>query len=504
MVMVMVTAQIEPERVVSRMGAFLWMFSQRSGKAVVVVLLALYASSGNAGEWKAKSNVVFSEIYTDNIKLQESGEDSDFISVIRPGFDVEGKGRRANMSMRAAFEFNDLGGGADALNPRIRGDGSVELLEDFFFLEGDIYSNQSQIDPFGAAGNSSLNKTENTTTTYDYSVSPFVVHRFAQFADLKLRYTFDDQINKSDELSDSTQNSVVLTLNSGPEFGRINWGLTSDYKKTKFDGGGYLNQNADSERYSSSIKVGYRFDRKWQLSGTLGQEWNDYQTYNNEDTDDQFWDVGVLWTPNKRASVDLGYGQHFYSTTPRLKLTYQVRHSVVSVSYSRTLTDTRSERRNADFFANQDVFGDLVDPITGEPLFLTDNVTFRDQGIFTNELFDSSWTLKGRRTSLTLFFKESKQIREDVDGDQTFTTTGIRLSRDLSSKLSATSRITWDERESTAGDQADTSRFYLSLDRQLTPKTSVGLAYSFSDRDSELPSDNYKENRVSVNLSIDF
>ena len=105
---------------------------------------------------------------------------------------------------------------------------------------------------------------------------------------------------------------------------------------------------------------------------------------------------------------------------------------------------------------------------------------------------------------MTLFFKESKQIREDVDGDQTFTTTGIRLSRDLSSKLSATSRITWDERENDAGDQAETSRFYLSLDRQLNAKTSVGLAYSFSDRDSELPGDNYKENRISVNLSIDF
>ena len=486
------------------MSALLWMFSRHTGRALVAVLLALYVSWGNAGEWKAKSNVIFSEIYTDNVKLQENGEDSDFISVIRPAFDVEGKGRRANMSMRAAFEFNDLGGGADAFNPRIRGDGSVELLEDFFFLEGNVYSNQSQIDPFSPAGNSSLNETDNTTTTYDYSVSPYIVHRFAQFADFKLRYTFDDQINKSDDLSDSTQNLVVMTLNSGPDFGRISWGLTSDYQKTSFDGEGYEDQDADSERYSTSIKLGYQFDRKWQLNGTVGQEWNDYQTYNNEDTDDQFWDVGVLWTPNKRTSVDLGYGQHYYSTTPRFKLTYEVRHSVVSVSYSRSLTDTRSARRNADFFANQDVFGDPVDPITGDPLFLTDNVTFRDQGIFTNELFDSSWTLKGRRTSLTLFFKESKQIREDVDGDQTFTTTGIRLSRDLSSKLSATSRITWDERENDAGDQAETSRFYLSLDRQLNAKTSVGLAYSFSDRDSELPGDNYKENRISVNLSIDF
>jgi len=502
MAMAMAMGWIEPRQVAAKM-----LKSRHQIRQLAAVSLVLTLSMGAlGGEWAQKGSVTYSGVYTDNVGLRDKGKDGEFINVVRPSFELIGKGRRAEMSLAAAFEFNDVGSGADAFNPRIKGDGKVEVLEDFFFIEGDVYSNQSMIDPFAAGGESSLNKTDNHTTTYDYSVSPYIVHRFGQTAEYQLRYTFDDQINKSDELSDSSHEIVLMTLKSGPEFGRISWGLTNEYNKTEFDGDGEgsLNQSGDNERLSSSVNIGYRLTEQWQVNGTLGKEWNNYQTYDDDDTDDQFWDVGVLWTPTRRTTFDVGYGKHFYSTTPRFKFTHKHRRSALSVSYARTLSDTRSERRNAEFFSFLDALGDLVDPITGEPLFLTDNFTFQDQGVFINEKFDSEWTLKGKRTSLTLFLKESKQIREDVDSDAVFKSTGIRLKRDLSSVLSVTSRLSWDERENRQANQADTTRFYLSVDRELGPKTKLGIAYSFSDRDSELSSDNYKENRVSVSLTIDF
>ena len=143
--------------------------------AMVVILAVPY--SLNAGEWKSKGSITFGEIYTDNVELDDDNKKSKFISVVRPTIELEGKGRRAEMSLVGAFEFNNVGGGADSFNPRVRGDGAVELLEDFFFVEGDIYSNQTLIDPFAASGSTQLNRSDNVTTTYDYSISPYLVHR---------------------------------------------------------------------------------------------------------------------------------------------------------------------------------------------------------------------------------------------------------------------------------------------------------------------------------------
>jgi len=119
-------------------------------------------------------------------------------------------------------------------------------------------------------------------------------------------------------------------------------------------------------------------------------------------------------------------------------------------------------------------------------------------------LFDASLTLKGKRSDLTFFVRESKQLREDIDSDAKFTSTGIRFNRKLSSKISVTSRLSLDERENRATSESEITRFYLSLDRQLGPKTSVTLGYSFSDRDADGFGRDYKENRLNLGLTIDF
>lgn len=498
--------QVEQGWVAARMSDSAWVSLckiSRSASIAIAVILAL-PYSANAGVWENKASITFGEIYTDNVELDDDNKESKFISVVRPTIELEGRGRRAEMSLMAAFEFNNVGGAADSFNPRIRGDGAVELLEDFFFIEGDIYSNQTLIDPFAASGSTQLNRSDNVTTTYDYSISPYAVHRFARFADLQVRYTYDDQINKGDELSDSVQRMSVMTLNSGPDFGPLSWTLRADHQKTEFDGDGFMNQDGDNERSTASIKVGYELSRKWQVNSTVGQEWNNFQTFDDDDTDGRFWDVGLIWTPNRRTTFDVGYGKHFFGDTPRFKFTHTTRRTSLTVNYSRSVSDTRSERRSASLFPTEDAFGDQIDPITGEPLFLTDNFTFRDQGVFVNELFDASLTLKGKRSDLTFFVRESKQLREDIDSDAKFTSTGIRFNRQLSSKISVNSRLSLDERESRATSEAETTRFYLSLDRQLGPKTSLGLAYSFSDRDAGGFQQSYKENRVSLSLTIDF
>lgn len=490
-------------------------------KARVVIAATCFflAFDVAAGEWLVKSGLNVGEIYTDNVELDEDDKDSKFISVVRPTLNFIGNGNRANVSFISAFEFNNLGGGADAFSPRINANADAELLEDILFIDAGLSSNQTIIDPFAAAGTGQLNRTDNVTTTYDYNISPYMVRHFGRTADLILRYTYDDQINKGDELSDSVRQSVVTTLKSGQDFSRLNWSLTMDYQDTDFDDdeNDTTGQDGNSEKLSSSITLGYQLNRKFQLKSTVGQEWNNYQTSDDDDTDDPFWDVGVIWTPNKRTSFDVGYGKHFYSTTPRFKFSHETRRTLFSASYSRSLTDSRSERINSNVFSFSDAQlealeqfqltdsqFDSLEQSAAQSSSLNGNPTFADQGIFVNELFESSLTLKGKRTTATVYFRESKQIREDVDEDAIFTSSGVRLERSLSSKYTLNSRLTWDERQDQTGFTSDKTQWYLNLRRKLGTRTAVSISYSYAERDSDRINDDYKENRISLNFSIDL
>ncbi len=53
----------------------------------------------------------------------------------------------------------------------------------------------------------------------------------------------------------------------------------------------YVVPREDTELKSAGLNLGYQIDRRWQLNGTYGWEWNDYQTYNDADTGGQAWQL---------------------------------------------------------------------------------------------------------------------------------------------------------------------------------------------------------------------
>ena len=125
-----------------------------------------------------------------------------------------------------------------------------------------------------------------------------------------MRYNFDDQINDDSDVDDSTQDSASFNLSSGSYFGRFSWGLGADYRKTEYEdrsGNVSATDNSDNEFISGDVSFGYRFSRKWQLTASVGKEWNDYQS-TTDNVDGDTWSTGIVWTPNARTTVNLGYG----------------------------------------------------------------------------------------------------------------------------------------------------------------------------------------------------
>ncbi len=468
-------------------------------------ILFIGANPVFAAEWTSSAAISAGTVYTDNVRLDDDNKESDLIAVVTPQGGIRGEGRRASINIDGAVQFNNLSGEADNVKPRGYAFCEVELVA-FVYRSG----YQSRVDPFALSAGDTLNRDNNSVTTYNYGISPIFKTRLDDFANLDLRYRYDEQTFSGErrrEVDKSSGEQALLRINSGERFSRLTWNINGRIDKSDYDND-RDRQNSENERRSLEFTARYRIDRKWQLTGTVGQEWNDFVSARDTDQDDKFWRAGVIWTPNDRTTVEAGYGERFFGNTPYVEFRHHTRRTRLSLGYTRQLTDTRSIRRlQRDLFPDEDPFGQPVDPFTGEPFPLEDNLTFPSNSVVINDRFDASFSVVGNRSSVNVDLRQSKQTRADTGEDATFNYASVSFDRSLSRLLTLTSKLNWREqkREDAAFDDSnETLRFTVGGAYAIGKQTSLTLEYGYSQGDSDFGERNYHENRLTVYVLYRF
>ncbi len=476
----------------------------------VASVLGLAAAQAFSGEWDVSAGVTPKVVYTDNVCLSANDEQDEIYAEVTPSGSISGSGRRANVSLSTSVDVNSLtnsslidndciGGSSDRdqVMPQLNATADAVLVDQWLFIDADATSSQNDVNSFRSGGGDRADRTGNTNTTYRYSVSPYVSRRFKNVANLLLRYTYDDQYNSKDIVGDSAQESWLLTLGSGPVFSPLTWSLQGDYQKTEYsDTPGRPTEN-NSELKSARLNLGYQINRRWQINGFYGDEWNDFVS-SNDDIDGSFWDVGVRWTPTARTSVEVGTGDRFFGNTPRLAISHRHKRSSFSADYAKTLTYSR-DVRTLDSGGEFDEFG---------------NPTSLSNSPILDERFTLAYAYDGRRTSLRINGSYSDQTREGdstesalVVDESTFKRVSVSLSRPLSRKLSLSGSVNWSEQEpkrsvSELDSNSETWTFTLQANRPLNNNINLSLDYQYTDRQSDNAFDQYQENRIT--LSVNF
>ncbi len=465
--------------------------------------LAFLSDMALAAEWTRSASVSVGQVYSDNVELETEDENSDFFSTVMPSVSVQGKGARASVDLNAAVEMNDRSGGGGNFNPLLNATANAELIEDFFYTDVFARANQTVTDPFQASSNTALSSNENTGTTYSYGVAPSIRKRLGSFATFNASTQWDEQVSSNDDFDDSTEQRYNASLLSGPDFSRLSWGVIGEHTTTEYDNNAGAGDGQDDEYSEVRVPLGYRINRKLQLTAAAGHEWRDYDAATGND-DDNTWDAGFVWTPTARTSLNAGYESQYGDESPRVDFSHRSKRTIFRASYERQLTTSRDLRARETAFSSDNPFGLPFDPATGQPLPVSGNNNFLESGSFIDERFEASLAIQGKRTNVTLTGSQSQQTREDNDEEGTFNDVGLNLSRALSGKLSLNGGVTWEGDEDPDGLTSDTMRYYVGLNRQLGVNTNLSLYYSYNDRDSERLDDDYTENRVFLNLTFDL
>jgi len=508
-------------------------FHRLSHKIVqtITTFILIYPAYSAAADWKITPRLFLTETYTDNVTLAPQGnEKSDFITQINPGISLTGTGARlklnANYTMQNLFYAN-LSNQNRTIH-QLNSGANAELIKHFFFLDSRASISQQNISPFGPLTDNNENITNNRTTVKTYSISPYIKHKFSNFASAQARYTYNSvDSGIVGQQSGNQSDIILLSLTSGSAFRTLGWGL--NYTKQKYSNFGFI--PIETERYVGNLR--YRISSKFSLTGTGGYEQFGYTPINGV-ASGTFWTAGFAWTPTQRTSIIASAGERFFGNTYNLIASHRTRRSAWSLNYNENITTTRDQfmipaTTDTANFLNQLWTSNIPDPVLRQQTvdaFIRDNglsasvfdpINFISNRFFLQKRWQATVALSG--TKSTLVFSIYNMLREpqtatDVDNallgtalsSDTKQTGGNALwSYKLSPRTNANIGAIYIKTNILAtGQEDETKTFRVGLTRQIQPKLNGAVNFRHVERTSNQIGAEYRENAIIASLFMRF
>jgi uncharacterized protein (PEP-CTERM system associated) len=479
-----------------------------------------FAPAAHAVDWDFQPYVGGSVIYTDNQNQSESDPKDALILTATPGFSLVSKGSRR---VRAGMNYGVTGVarfGDDLDNEifqNLNALGNAELMEDFLFIDATASISQQLISLSGSRADAAVNSS-NLTTTSTYTISPYVQHRFGNFAEGTARFTQSGAIFDSSEFDNINSSAVNASLNSGTQFNDLSWGLTYYLRNA-------IVQNSENARFESyGANLGYEVTRHLRLIGTVGYDNNDYTATPGTEISGTYWTGGFDWAPNVRTNIGASIGESFFGRTYGLNFNYRTRNTVWTASYDDGVNDISQQLLNTQplYVWNCDgglFYGDGVLPPPGQtncvlqgaapigsvPIGLTN-------GIYLSKTLSGAVAWSKGKTSLGLNVFNTRRQYEQIEGLPEDETRGINLSYGYTLQRHTTlnAYLGYSNFQAPAGLDAviaeDTNYYNASLgvSHQFGSDLSGTLVLRHQRQDSNLPNDSYDQNSITATANMTF
>ena len=501
--------------------------------------MLLLSSNSGAADWRFTPTLELKETYTDNVRLTRDNEQSDFVTQVNPGIIVNGIGPHlkvnAHYVMQNIFLLEE--NSENATNHRLHANGNVELLNDLFFVDGKASITQQSISSFGRQAEDNTNISNNRTNVKTYSVSPYLLNHFQDFASSELRYTHDSVSTTgsgstvSSGLSDSQADKILAKLTSGNDFRKLGWGLNYHKQRIDFDSG----QTVTQESYGGDLR--YLITPHLNLIATGGYEKNDYLSITGNSAG-SYWTAGFAWRPSLRTSIEASAGKRYFGDTYSVKADHRSRRTAWNLSYTEGITTTRSEFQlpatiDTAGLLDRLLTSSIPDPVVrqqvvenfirenGLPDSLADSVNYLTNRFFLQKRLQASVSFVGVRNTVVLsLFDVKREAQTSQTADSAILGTsnlslfdntkqeGVHAlwNRRLSPLTSANFNASYTRTRSLTTDREDENKtIRIGLTRRLQPKVDGTLELRRKQLDSnQSSSDEYTENAITASINIRF
>ncbi|MEK7323531.1 MAG: TIGR03016 family PEP-CTERM system-associated outer membrane protein [Pseudomonadota bacterium] len=495
----------------------------------LVLAVVVSGQTATAGEWRVNTYLDFAEVYTDNVSLAPAGEEQDeFVTQISPGIGVSGQSGRAKLNLN--YRLQNLIYGHDLArsnsNHQLLANGNLELIKNWFFVDAKSSISQQIVDADASVPLDNFN-IGNRADVITYGVSPYLKLRFGSYAAGEMRYGIDRVENQSTALSDTEITQYSARLGSGPNFNRLNWGMNFRHEEMSREFG------PDSLRENASAVVRYRFHQTFNALARGGYENNDVVTTRSI-KNGSYWSVGGEWLPSRYATLSATAGENnwdadvYLQPTARTQLhvgyqdlevglnpggvwtadfSHHTRRSTWRLSYVEESTSTQIlQLADRQFFLVVDSNGNLlIDPRTGFPVVIVNNIFALTDEEFIRQRFQGSVTWKSGKSDFVLgAYNEQREFEISNNSEDVLGANASWIWR-LKPRTQSILGGGWQHRNPAGTNEAD-ELWYASLgfNRSISQDVNSSLEFRHTERASVRAGEDYDENRLTLQLSMRF
>lgn len=480
------------------------------------------AAPGGSRTWTISPSIDLETRFTDNARALGTGgrAGSELVTTISPSMAILGDSQRLRGSLIYSPQFRSYANSPreNSVSQNLSAEGRATIFEELLFLNASAYAAEQSRNGGLNRTTGTLNRSDRVQTT-SLSVSPELQHRFRDYGSVLLRYTYSYLTQSGRNITantpfspglsnkPSTTNSVQASFNSGPEFGRVAFGVNVNQSVTQGSG-----VRRNSRRSSEVVNLDYAVTRNVTALSEIGHQEIRYGGVRPVTIGGVLWSVGLRWNPGPETSITARYGRRDGGNSVSLDAsTAPTARTRVSVSYSESVSTAEEDLLRTLGRVEFDAFGNAIDPRTGLPLALSDNFAGARGGVARNRVFTVTGVLLRDIDTVSVSFQRNERttLSSDTPGAVP-STTGLSGSldwqRELGPGLRGNASFTYGTRSATGSFPLtqDTISFTSGLTYSFSDTLSARGSYSFLSSNSNQPGFSYSANMVTLGLRKGF
>ena len=443
-----------------------------------LALVALLVAPAAHADWAFVPTLTLRQTYTDNV-AQQSDElaRSQLVTEISPGFELKHQGPRLTVNARSGWQYyympdKDIAG-TNRTSRYLQADAQAKLVDQLLYVDAMASRGQQSISQFGQLNTGSNYASANRTEVATWRISPYLVHRFGSAASSELRYTRDSVDAGRTGLGNTDGDTLSFSLNSGPAYRQLTWGLQLMEQK--------IHEQAanDSNVQTASANLGYQVRPTLKLTAGLGYDNYDYESLGGANGG-KAWNAGFAWTPSRRTSLTGTFGRRYYGPSRSLNALHRSRHTNWSIVYDDSVQSTRSNFLMPATISTADLLDGLFTPNYPDPIARARAIEAYMLATNLPPSLDQSINYFSNRYSL------QKQLRASVGFRQGRTNamfSAFRVRRSALSVRETDSELLGSSSNS-INDNTSQKGLSATLDYRLTGRTSLNLSSDILDNQS--------------------
>lgn len=481
------------------------------------------ASPVSRPDFLVTPRISLSERYTNNAKLDRTGQRSDFVTQVSPGISVFSGGGRVRGTFDYALNAFHYANGTSSNKTQnaLHTTGVAELVDGWAFVDFSGNISQQSVSAFGPRSIDSFASDSNSTETATYRLSPYVRGFLGGFADYEARLNLSSTNADSNAASDLRTTEGLLRLNGRPS-GPMGWGMDAQSNKTRYSLGRTLESKVLRGRLSYSFTP--------QLNGfvSVGRDTNNFLTVEKESYSTS--GVGLTWTLNQRTKLAGQMERRAFGNSHNLSFEHRTPRTAWRISDVQNVSDTPAQSGTLAVGTLGELLFSQFESLEPDPLrraelvrgFLLANGYNPNTQVLSNFLASSasqqrrqtiSFTLMGVRDTINVSMSRGSNRKLDtlVAGLDDFSSTEVI--RQSGFVVSYSHRLTPDasfnvvaSRQNTSGAPGLAGTSLRALDVVLSSRLSKQMFASVGARRSffESATSPYNETSLTGNLNVRF